>query len=191
LKLRFPSLYNQVRYSYISAAELHQEGNWHLLPIANLDMQAQEEMRRLQLEIDNVHLTQGSDQVQWTREASFKFSAQSTYRFNIETPYTSNNISKLWEIKAPLRVQVFLWLLLRDKFLTMEAIRNREWIVVSVCYMCRQQNETVVHMFNECYFARQLRNYIADSISASTRPCGKYKTSNSPTELLTENQDMY
>jgi hypothetical protein len=62
-------------------------------------------------EMGNVHLTQEQDQVQWTRDATLKFLVKSAYRFSTETPNTSSEISRLWEIKsstssASLRVAV-------------------------------------------------------------------------------------
>jgi zinc-binding in reverse transcriptase len=120
-----------------------------------------------------------------------QFSVRSVYNFLTDTPHIKENIFKLWEIKAPLRVQIFIWLQLRNKLLTTDNMRSRGWIVISMCHLCRRHEENIVHMFAGCEFTRQIRNYIADKIPTSRQCCDTYKKSDSPQKLLTGPYDMF
>jgi hypothetical protein len=63
--------------------------------------------------------------------------------------------------------------------------------VISMCYLCRRHEKNVAHLFVECEFIRQLRNYIADTMPISRQGCDIYKNSDFPQKLLTEPYDMF
>jgi hypothetical protein len=54
--------------------------------------------------------------------------------------------SHLWEIKIPLKIKVFLWLLYRESILTKDNLVKRNWHGNDKCCFCNEY-ETVHHLF--------------------------------------------
>ena len=91
----------------------------------------------------------------WTKEGQFM--VKSCYQAMEEDPYVKTQVSKIWTIKAPMRVMVFTWLLMRNKILTIDNLMARGWEMANMCYMCRSQSESVQHLFGNCTIATQVR----------------------------------
>jgi zinc-binding in reverse transcriptase len=100
------------------------------------------------------------------------------------------DLFKLWEIKIPLRVQVFLWLMLRNILLIIDNMIKRGWMIVSICYLCRQL-KTVHHIFHECSYVKRLRDSITDAIPLTQQTCPVYKTTELAKLLITGNHDIF
>jgi zinc-binding in reverse transcriptase len=127
----------------------------------------------------------------WLQNSTQQFTVRSAYVFLNESPSIQEATFKIWEITAPLRVHVFLWLLLQDKILTIENMRKRGWIVASMCYLCRQHQESMIHIFEECDYGRESRNYMAVTMPPSKQQCAIYQNSMHPLQLLTGSQSMF
>lgn len=54
-------------------------------------------------------------------------------------------------------MQVFSWVMLQNKILTAQNLRKKWWYLLEFCYICKQDGETVDHLFNNCAFYRQAR----------------------------------
>jgi zinc-binding in reverse transcriptase len=188
---RFPSLYSQARYSDASVADQCKDGNWEILLNVTLNVQAQTEKHQLQQDLAAVQLRPVSDVPVWIRSSSMKFSVKSAYLFLTETPHIADNTFNLWDIKVPPRVEVFLWLQLRRKLLTIENMRNRGWIIPSICYLCRQCEENVTHIFTDCEYTKHLRRYVADAMPPTKSPCDIYRNSITPNRLITGSYDIF
>jgi zinc-binding in reverse transcriptase len=57
-------------------------------------------------------------------------------------------------------VQIFVWLMLHNKILTLNNLIRKGWQMSNICHMYRNQEERVNHLFHECHFATQLRSYM-------------------------------
>jgi zinc-binding in reverse transcriptase len=160
LKLQFPYLYSQARYRDISIKHPYQQGQWqvHTQPI--LTQQAQLELIILHQKLSNVQMGMTTDEVLWTWNLTGSFKVKSAYQFITSTPHVLDDIQKTWEIKAPPRVQVFLWLVLRNKILTIDNLARRGWTLPNMCYLCRAQQESCQHLFVSCSFTRELRRFM-------------------------------
>jgi hypothetical protein len=77
------------------------------------------------------------------------------------------NLNKrLWELKAPLKIKVFLWYIRRGVILTKDNLANGD---ISCC-LCHKL-EIIKHLFFECGFARMVWGiiYLALGIRAPSR----------------------
>ncbi|KAJ1696613.1 hypothetical protein LUZ63_005125 [Rhynchospora breviuscula] len=93
----------------------------------------------------------------WRWEPNGSFSSSSAYKVLPDTGIRSHFHHKLWKIKAPSKVKIFLWLLLQDRLLTQANLMLRGWPAVQSCTMCPAPDiETTAHLFIHCPFARQL-----------------------------------
>ncbi|WVZ64235.1 hypothetical protein U9M48_013790 [Paspalum notatum var. saurae] len=60
---------------------------------------------------------------------------------------------KLWKLKAPLKIKIFLWYLRKGVILTKDNLAKRNWQGSKKCCFCHK-DETIKHLFFECRFAR-------------------------------------
>ncbi|KAJ4793140.1 RNA-directed DNA polymerase (reverse transcriptase)-related family protein [Rhynchospora pubera] len=91
----------------------------------------------------------------WTQNGSF--SSASAYRILADTGVRSSYHLSLWKIKAPLKVRIFLWLLLQNRLLTQENLLLRGWPSIQSCITCQTTTmETAPHLFIHCPFAHRL-----------------------------------
>jgi len=60
-----------------------------------------------------------------------------------------SRLKKLWKNRMPLKLKVFLWLALRNRLRTGEALKKRGWKGDSRCILCGVE-ETVDHIFFGC-----------------------------------------
>ena len=61
----------------------------------------------------------------------------------------------LWKLKIPLKIKIFLWFLHRKVILTKDNFIKRHWQGSKQCAFC-QQDETVDHLFINCFFTRHI-----------------------------------
>ncbi|XP_078169794.1 uncharacterized protein LOC144564134 [Carex rostrata] len=90
----------------------------------------------------------------WTPEA--QFSVKSYYQAFKHAPTRISEASKVWKIKAPPRMQVFSWLMVLNKVLTIDNLNKRGWSIVNRCTMCKLQLESVRHLFEECIVTKEI-----------------------------------
>jgi ribonuclease HI len=53
---------------------------------------------------------------------------------------------------CPLKLNIFIWLVVENKILTWENLQRRGFIGPSICILCKQSKESVFHLFVECPF---------------------------------------
>ena len=84
------------------------------------------------------------------------FSCALAFMFLYHTGITSPHYKFMWKIKVPMKVKIFLWLMLEDKILTQEVLGVRGCIVQSGCHLCDSTaTESRDHLMWECPFARR------------------------------------
>jgi hypothetical protein len=66
----------------------------------------------------------------------------------------------LWTWKIPLKVKLFIWLILEQRILTWENLVKRGFLGPSRCVLCGKDEEIVYHLFVDCIF----KKYIWSSI---------------------------
>ncbi len=62
----------------------------------------------------------------------------------------------MWRLKAPLKVKVFVWLLLKRRLLTMNNLMKRWWTGDRTCVLCLSEPETGDHLFASCEFTKAI-----------------------------------
>ena len=62
----------------------------------------------------------------------------------------------IWKSIVPLKIVLFAWLVLRNKILTWENLRNGGWEGPRRCVLCGDNEETKCHLFIFCPFAQAI-----------------------------------
>jgi hypothetical protein len=90
------------------------EVDWELDCRRNLGQEECEELMELQEALEVIQITE-EDSLIWALEPSGKFSSKSLYRYMVIPGEVDGRMVDLWEIKLPLKIKVFLWMLWHDR----------------------------------------------------------------------------
>ncbi|XP_059626918.1 uncharacterized protein LOC132269677 [Cornus florida] len=60
----------------------------------------------------------------------------------------------IWRSKAPLKVAFFAWTSVLGRILTQDNLRRRNQVVITRCYLCLHDEETIDHLLLHCSMAR-------------------------------------
>jgi hypothetical protein len=104
-------------------------------------------------------LNDNNDELAWyTQLSGGQYSAKLEYKATMDSG--DGNLlwwfKKLWGIKGPPKSMIFFWLVLKEKVLTWDHLQQRGQQRLGLCYLCKGSEETNVHLFLECSFARQV-----------------------------------
>jgi hypothetical protein len=66
---------------------------------------------------------------------------------------------RLWNLKVPLKIKIFLWYLRRGVVLTKDNLAKCNWQGSVLCSFCHKE-ETIQHLFYDCHLARSIWSII-------------------------------
>ncbi|KAJ4759044.1 RNA-directed DNA polymerase (reverse transcriptase)-related family protein [Rhynchospora pubera] len=73
-------------------------------------------------------------------------------------PKHNSTLKEIWKLKIPPRMIIFLWRMLQNRIATVDTLRKRDWPMPSICYLCRNGEDSVQHLFNECRYTLQAKH---------------------------------
>ena len=68
----------------------------------------------------------------------------------------------IWDNSAPLKMKLFLWLVLMDKNLTWENLKRKGKIGPGICKLCMMEDEDNTHLFYLCDFTKNVLKMICE-----------------------------
>ena len=80
----------------------------------------------LVLRLSTIDLSQERDGFQWNLDQTCVFSVKSHY-LGLINQNTPNLNERIWKLKAPLKIKIFLWFLRRGVILTKDNFAKRNW----------------------------------------------------------------
>lgn len=96
--------------------------------------------------IKDIEITEGAHEVKWALEKSGQFTTKSVYRMIAHRGVSNYRMRKTWECKLPLKLKIFLWLIMQDRLQTGITLRRRRWKGSHKCIICNSP-ETIDHIF--------------------------------------------
>jgi hypothetical protein len=85
--------------------------------------------------VENLNLQDENYQIIWSFSSNGKYSIQSLYAVLNHRGVVPLYVSAVWKLKIPPRVQIFLWLLSKNKILTRDNLaKRREFLIKLVCF---------------------------------------------------------
>jgi zinc-binding in reverse transcriptase len=104
----------------------------------------------------NLHSNlQFEDEVYWKGNSTGVLTAKSAYFTMKNGPRIKTikiNIDEIWKLNVPPRFKVWAWMMLLNRILTTDNLKKKGWSLVSMCVMCRANEESVEHLFSSCSF---------------------------------------
>lgn len=96
----------------------------------------------------------------WILDKQGTFSVRSAYKI-IHSAHQTTHLSfdssfwkKLWKIKASHRTKILIWRISQAAIPTRDILKIRMNWIEGECLLCNEEDETRVHCFFNCYFAR-------------------------------------
>jgi hypothetical protein len=115
---------------------------------------------------EEVNLVEEEDQIVWSFCSNGKFSVQSLYAIINHRGVKPVFVQSVWKLKIPPKVQIFLWLLSKNKLLTRTNLAKRRKLEDLSCLFC-SETETVHHLFFDCCVAKGVWSVLADILNLS------------------------
>ena len=150
---KIPMLYSVSINKEITVKEVIEGGEESLrfrrALVGNLHMQWTQLMQSLV----GVTLRDEADRLRWNLTSSGNFSVKSFYlamQLSNLVPYKF-----LWKVQIPLRVKIFLWLVLKKSILTRDVLLHRGGRCEAKC-LFYGKNESIDHLFFLCPLARYI-----------------------------------
>jgi hypothetical protein len=152
LKEQYPHLYNLARRKQDTVAAVlstqPSSVSWRRDLLGNKLVMWNNLLSRL----THVALRQEEDEFLWNLDQKIEFLVKSHYLGLIYQNVPNLN-NRLWKLKAPLKIKIFLWYLRRGVILTKDNLAKRKWQGSKQYCFCHE-NETIQHLFLDCRFAR-------------------------------------
>jgi hypothetical protein len=104
--------------------------------------------------LSNIVLSQEEDEFRWKLHQSGEFSIKCHYLALIYQDVPNSN-KRLWKLKVPLKIKIFLLYLRRGVILTKDNLVKHNWQGSKQCCFCHE-DETIQHRFFECRLARMV-----------------------------------
>jgi hypothetical protein len=106
----------------------------------------------------SVVLSDDQEGFHWNLTPNGQFSVKSHYLALIHLDVPNIN-KRLWKLKAPLKIKIFLWYLRRGVIRTKDNLAKWNWNGSVKCCFCHK-DETIRHLFFEWQFARTTWNMV-------------------------------
>ncbi|XP_019173838.1 PREDICTED: uncharacterized protein LOC109169412 [Ipomoea nil] len=141
-----PELYGMVRDYWDETRGWKWELLEHALP--------QEEIRNLAGKV--LTSAEIQDELGWSMEINGKFTVRSMYQALVGDHRNAPDgmWRRIWRMKVPARVSMFLWLLRHKKLLTNVERAKRKLTADPFCFLCAGKVEDLQHLFRECPAAK-------------------------------------
>ena len=140
----------------LTVAEAMPGHHWVQTISGGITVPAAAEYLRVWHAIRDVELNNDPDLLVWRWSPDGSFSVRSAYQALHIGSHPIPGCVRVWEVWAPLRVKLFLWLTLRRRHWTADRRRRHGLEAHDACFLCDQQAETIDHIIVQCPFARQL-----------------------------------
>ncbi|CAL1404024.1 unnamed protein product [Linum trigynum] len=113
----------------------------------------------------------GPSRLVWGPSPTSGYSAHSFYCAVLKEQFpgsASFPFHVIWMAVAPPKVCVFLWIAFQKKIITQDALKRRGWFLPSRCALCREQEETINHIFLSCRFSKDVWRILSAFVDLQT-----------------------
>uniref|UniRef100_A0A2N9HVB8 N-acyl-aliphatic-L-amino acid amidohydrolase n=1 Tax=Fagus sylvatica TaxID=28930 RepID=A0A2N9HVB8_FAGSY len=161
LRLRFPELFQIASNPEASVKELARfDGtsfHWNVSFIRLVHDWELESVADFMDVLYSVIPTQEAiDTICWKLTLQKVFSVNSYYKHLLSIAYRSYPWKNVGKTLAPSKVNFFIWTTSLRKVLTIDNLRKRQLVLLDRCCMCKEDGESIDHLFLHCSVANEL-----------------------------------
>ena len=123
----------------------------------------------MQEALEVIQIKKEDDSLIWALESSGRFSSKSLYRLMVNPGEVDVRMRDIWEIKLPLKIKVFLWMLWHDRVQIGEQRKKRKSKHSELCKYCGRL-ETRDHLFFNFSITQIIWVWVRVSLRWNRRP---------------------
>jgi len=105
----------------------------------------------------HIRLSNREDELVWDHHPSGVYTPKAGYiQLNVDV-FNRELVwwwKVLWKLSCPSKAKLFMWAVLENKAPTWEVLKRRSFQGPGMCALCRQEEETSVHLFINCGYSR-------------------------------------
>jgi hypothetical protein len=116
---------------------------------------------------NNLSLSDQEDRIVWCLNKK-GFSVNSFYKKKVNDQ-VAVTYKFLWKSKLPQKIKIFIWLVVRNKILTKDNLKKRNWNGSQACCFCGY-DESTDHLFFHCPIARYVWRVIQVALNLAVIP---------------------
>ncbi|KAJ3683781.1 hypothetical protein LUZ60_014008 [Juncus effusus] len=135
----FPSLFSYSEYKHISVEEAGRGETWDLGFSDNLSNRAEFELQQLEISLQEHVFTNQEDHLSILGRRESKFPISKVYKLMSNRGVKEVDIARVWKVRLPAKLKVFMWMVLQNKILTGENWSRRGGDGPYNCVCCNQQ----------------------------------------------------
>lgn len=134
---KFPQLYRINQEQEVSV-EYMKHMQWCLSFRRWLHEDLHNKLRRLQDIVHRFNTNSENDKARWDWEKSGRFSVKSTYKHLCRND-AGCSFKRIWKAKMPLKIKVFMWMVLQEVILTKDNLSKCKWKGNMSCAFCTEE----------------------------------------------------
>lgn len=119
--------------------------------------------------VDRINLTEDKDRVEWLLSDKKKFVVRDVYLFLKSSPLVG--FRGIWKLKMPMKIRIFLWLMIKNSILTKDNLAKRGWVGNEECYFCGCK-ESIDHLLFQCSLAKYIWQVVVCVFDLTRPPKG-------------------
>lgn len=97
----------------------------------------------------------GQDVLRWRWMERKIFTVRSLYNFLTQNIMRDPTRLQIQKLKIPVKVKIFIGLLLRNRMLTKHNLVRRGWMSKLTCVLCEDELETTNYLLHNCGYSKQ------------------------------------
>jgi hypothetical protein len=148
---------------------MFRNGRWFIPQYVEGSAEYYKRQRLLAL-LSNVSLSTNQDDIVWKCNADGVFTVKSYYNFINDSGIRCAFTRIIWKAKIPEKVKIFIWLVTKNRILTIENLKKRGWVGRDSCSLCNEAEETNFHILITCPFTQSLWQKILSKLNISEPP---------------------
>lgn len=144
-----------------ATAQVHRQWKNPNQIIPNSSEQTQQ-LLNTELQKRQIIVSEAMEILRWGYEDKGIFTTKEAYNIIIQEQLNKDILwERIWHTSTWPKVSTFLWLLGHNRILTWDNLSKRSFSGPSICHICRQEEETTLHLMQTCQTGRKLWEKVA------------------------------
>ncbi|XP_020096185.1 uncharacterized protein LOC109715535 [Ananas comosus] len=158
LQAAFPDVYGRLDSNLTLVRDCFGSNGWNWSRILDDESSIPPGLRltisELKDRVSRFHIGHRENRIGWRWGSNGIFSVKSAYRMMNDGGTRDGQANLIWRLRILLKIEVFCWLVLKKRTLTLDNLSKKGWFGDKACVLCRVNDESVDHLFTQCIFTK-------------------------------------
>lgn len=167
--VKFARLYDLVIQKHVTVAMVLKQGFKSIKYRRTLLGESLLLWQQLDHDCSKVKLSNVCDKLVWRLTPSGVFFSVKSFYNSLRNQSFCFPFRFIWGVRLPLRVKIFLWLVLKGRILTKDNLLHQGWSGDKACVFCGM-DENINHLFLVCPLSKFIWNIVGCAFNLSCPP---------------------